>query len=201
MRLLVLSGFFGSGKTTLILRLAEALVAKWGMRVAVIVNDVGEVGIDDKVMKSYGLVVEELFGGCVCCELGSDLASTLMSLGETYKPDIAILEPSGAADPAPIIPTLRSIEQLKVDILPVTVVVDATQRDLVEEDFPVVTKKLKAADLILVNKIDIVDGEELGRVVEQVRKLNGSGEILPISGLKGVNVERVLTFLLGDRVG
>ncbi|MCP8317592.1 MAG: hypothetical protein H3Z51_12160 [archaeon] len=98
MQFLIISGFFGSGKTTLILELARELVIKRGKKVGIIVNDLGEVGIDDKVMRSYGLNVKEMFGGCICCEIAVNLPTTLKALKEAYNPDVVILEPSVIAD-------------------------------------------------------------------------------------------------------
>lgn len=81
MRLLVFSGFLGSGKTTLIIALAKRLAAA-GHRTCFVINEVGEIGIDQQVMRDGGLEVWEITAGCICCQLGSDLVATLHEISE-----------------------------------------------------------------------------------------------------------------------
>jgi G3E family GTPase len=96
MHLLLIAGFLGSGKTTLTINLSRAAVAR-GQRVAILVNEIGEIGIDNQLMRQLELNVWELFGGCICCSLSGDLVSSLQKLDSSYNPDLVILEPSGAA--------------------------------------------------------------------------------------------------------
>jgi uroporphyrinogen-III decarboxylase len=79
MRLLLFTGFLGSGKTTLVIRLARFAV-EHGQKVAILVNEIGEVGIDNQLMRRLDLNVWELLGGCICCTLSADLVSTLQEL-------------------------------------------------------------------------------------------------------------------------
>ncbi|HUV25388.1 MAG TPA: GTP-binding protein, partial [Methanomassiliicoccales archaeon] len=94
--MLIVTGFLGVGKTTLILRVIDS-IAETGAKVAVIVNDFGEVNVDGKVMEKYGLDVQELSGGCICCTLGVSLIETIRTLALNFKPDLIVMEPSGIA--------------------------------------------------------------------------------------------------------
>ena len=85
MKLLIIAGFLGSGRTTLLLEVARRLVAV-PQKIAIIENEVGEIGIDGKYLHQKGLQVQELFGGCVCCTLSADLVSTLEKIEKLYQP-------------------------------------------------------------------------------------------------------------------
>jgi G3E family GTPase len=98
LKLLLISGFLGSGKTTLLLQIARRLAAA-SQKVAIIENEVGEIGIDGQYLRREGLEVQEMFGGCVCCTLAVDLVTTLRKLEESVQPDRVILEATGVAPP------------------------------------------------------------------------------------------------------
>ncbi|MCP8318118.1 MAG: cobalamin biosynthesis protein P47K [archaeon] len=197
MQFLIISVFFGSGKTTLILELARELVIKRGKKVGIIVNDIGEVGIDDKVMKSYGLNVKEMFGGCICCEMAVNLPTTLKALKEVYNPDVVILEPSGIADASNVKKVLDSISNLKIDVLPVVALFDATQFDLLVESLPFIIAQLKSADKVLVNKIDRVsDSYYMKRLEEEIQKVNEDANVMQISALHKLNIDKVVENIL-----
>ena len=101
MNLLLFSGFLGSGKTSLVLRVVQYALDK-NIKVAILVNEIGEVGIDNQLMRQLDMNVWELLGGCICCTLSADLVSTLEQLDREYAPELVIIEPSGAADPRSI---------------------------------------------------------------------------------------------------
>ncbi|MGB9659604.1 MAG: GTP-binding protein [Nitrososphaerales archaeon] len=193
MQFLIVSGFFGSGKTTLILELAKELFLDRKKKLAIIVNDIGEVGIDDKVMKSYGLNVKEMFGGCICCEIAVNLPTTIKTLKENYNPDLVILEPSGVADAFNVNKVLDSMDGIDLEVLPVVTLFDATQLDLLLASYPFIIKQLKSADLVLINKIDkISDSSYLKDVEEEIRKINGEANIIRISALHKSNINKVV---------
>src|SRR5512147_1688156 len=98
MRLLLFAGFLGSGKTTLILALAKRAALERA-RVCVLVNEVGEVGIDGEVLRLGDMEVVEITGGCICCQIGVDLVRALRDLEQEFGPDLVIVEASGIATP------------------------------------------------------------------------------------------------------
>jgi G3E family GTPase len=200
MKLMVVSGFFGCGKTTFIINAAKRLVENYSLKIAVIVNDIGEIGIDDKVISSYGLKVKELFGGCVCCQLGDDMIKTLRSVERRVKPDVAILEPSGAADPSQILSIVSLSKNFELQMLPLVVLVDATQFKLLLSEMPLAIRKIAFGEIVLINKMDQVSTAELSDVTREVRKFNQRAVIRQISAKKGEGIEPVLEILMRDGV-
>ncbi len=196
MKLMVVSGFFGSGKTTFIITAAKRLVENHGLKIAVIVNDIGEIGIDDKVISSYGLKVKELFGGCVCCQLGDDMIKTLRLVERRVKPDIAILEPSGAADPSQVLSVVSLAKNFELQLLPLVVLVDATQFKLLLSEMPLAIRKIAFGEIILINKVDQVSSGELSDVTREVVKVNQRAAIHEISAKREEGIEPVLEVLL-----
>ena len=102
-----LAGFLGSGKTTLLIRLGTAL-GRAGRRVAIIVNEVGEVGVDGAVIESNGLRSVELTEGCICCSLSGSLQNTLRQVSTEFEPDVIMIEPTGLALPNKIKQIVRT---------------------------------------------------------------------------------------------
>ena len=131
MELLLFTGFLGSGKTTVILALAKRLAAA-GRPTAIIVNEVGEIGIDQSVLRDGGLEVFEITSGCICCQIGADLVRTLQTLQDGYHPSLVIVEASGVATPRGVLENLRyfkgDLEQVRTVSL-----VDPTRLEMLLE--------------------------------------------------------------------
>ncbi len=166
----IVTGFLGSGKTTLLSHvLAHGLKGK---PVAVVMNEIGEVGIDGQVVTGLNYVEKmvELSSGCICCSIDEyrfDLA--IQELIETVHPHLIIIESTGLADPEPLTYRVKAAG-LKLDA--VITVVDAAnvQRFLKETD--VATAQIEAADFLVVNKIDLVATDDVARVERRLRKMN-----------------------------
>lgn len=159
MHLLLISGFLGSGKTTLIIRLAQ-VASRNGSRVAVVVNEIGEIGIDDQVMRQVGLNAWELLGGCICCTLAGDLVKTLESLDADYVPDLAVVEASGAANPRTVLSALPYYRGKPLDSIRTLTVVDPLRLPMLLETLtPLVTSQIEQADVVVVNKTDLASAE------------------------------------------
>lgn len=191
MKLLLISGFLGSGKTTLLLEIARRLTAD-SERIAIIENEVGEVGIDGAYLRREGLEVQEIFGGCVCCTLSVDLVTTLKKLEPLFQPDRVILEASGVARPGDIVPTVRQYASMVEDVQ-VLVLVDASRYEmLLEVMHPMVTAQIGAADIVAINKIDEIDEPDLERIAKSVTGLNGEARVLAVSAEKQINLEALM---------
>jgi cobalamin biosynthesis protein CobW len=175
---LIVSGFLGSGKTTLVQHLLRRAQAA-GMRVAVVSNEFGELGIDRALLSEGGEVLVELQGGCVCCQLSNELLNTLQMLWERFQPDQVIVETSGVALPGDVQLNFwrEPVSEWISDDL-VVVVVNAEQvlegRDL-DGTF---AHQVNSADLVLLNKIDLVPAGAIGEVEARVRELEPEAAIL-----------------------
>ena len=190
MNLIILSGLLGSGKTSLILSLAHFIVeneetAKSNL--VIIENEVGDIGIDDKVLKSGGFSVRELFAGCICCQLTSDLIITLNDIDEKINPKWVIIETTGLAYPGKILGNLNKYGKGIESIRTVTIV-DAERFNELTDIIPVLVEtQVSQGDTILINKIDLVAESELEYVENCVKKLNEKAILYKVSATTKVN--------------
>jgi len=189
--ILCIAGFLGSGKTTVLLEVARAM-AEDGTRLAVIENEIGEVGIDGGYVREQGLPVRELFGGCICCTLQSGLVETLLAVESENDPEWVIIEPTGLAAPGDILGVV--VDHCRsVDVIRVLTLVDAPRWPMLLEIVePLVTAQLQTADVVAVNKIDDVDEAALAAVMRSVRSLAGKASVLPVSAGTGAGMKRLL---------
>lgn len=195
MDLLIIAGFLGAGKTSVLVPLAKAFVQA-GRRVAIIENEVGKVGVDDQLLKSEGLPVKELFSGCICCSLRLDLVSTMLELERSYRPDVVLLEPSGVAGPDAVADAFNGYGGEIARRQVVTVVDAARFETLFKLNLPIFQAGLNVADLVLINKMDKVDAAALARIETAIRSLRSEVKVRPVSALHGTNLDGVVAGLL-----
>lgn len=190
MNLIIFGGFLGSGKTSLILSLAHYLVENQGSvtsDLVIIENEVGEIGIDDKVLKSGGFNVKELFAGCICCQLTADLITTLNDINEKINPKWVIIETTGLAYPSKILNSLEKYGK-GIESIRTVAVADAERWDELTTITPVlIENQVSQGDTILINKIDLVTESELQQVENHVRQLNEKAVLYKVSGNKPVD--------------
>lgn len=171
MHLLTISGFLGSGKTTFIVNLAEK-ATQIGFRTAILVNEIGEIGIDDQLMRQLDLNVWQLLNGCICCSLATDLPGTLQKLAEEFSPDLVLLEPSGAADLQNVLSTLVYYRGEPLQSQLNIVLLDPLRLEkLMKVLNPLITCQINHANVILINKADVATKDELAYAKEIVEKL------------------------------
>lgn len=181
MKLLLFSGFLGSGKTTLILRLVQYALKK-NIKVAILVNEIGEVGIDNQLMRQLDMNVWELLGGCICCTLSADLVSTLKKLEQDYAPELVIIEPSGSADPKSILMALPYYKGTPFESQVTVSVLDPLRLDvLIEVMTPLITSQLKDAGHILISKCDLATDEQIAFAHKISQENNPEASVLNYS--------------------
>lgn len=191
MRLITISGFLGSGKTTLIVKLAEATL-KLGLKSAILVNEIGEMGIDNQLMKQLDLNVYQLLGGCLCCTLSSDMPVTLQKLVEEYAPDVVFMEPSGAAELQKVQSALKWYEGKPFEVHKTVILLDALRLGILFKALtPMITSQITGADLILLNKTDSATDEELRDALDVVRQVQPEREVIQIAAKKQLPPELI----------
>ena len=168
----VLTGYLGAGKTTLLNRI---LSEPHGKKYAVIVNEFGEIGIDNDLVVGADEEVFEMNNGCICCTVRGDLIRILDGLMRSKgKFDAIIVETTGLADPAPVAQTFFMDENVgrRTKLDAVVTVADAKWLNDRLKDAPEAKNQIAFADVILINKTDLVSPDELGDVEARVRGIN-----------------------------
>ena len=177
MRLLLFSGFLGSGKTTLVLRVIRHAIEK-GYKPAILVNEIGEVGIDNQLMRQLDLDVWELLGGCICCTLSADLVSTLEKLSTEYSPDVVIIEPSGAADPKAILGALPYYKGPPFESFITISVIDPLRVEMLMAVMsPLISSQIQHADVVLISKCDQATPEEIESATKAATEYNPEARV------------------------
>ncbi len=192
MKLVQIAGYLGSGKTTLIIALSKGL-SEQGKRVAILVNDVGEVSVDGSVMEEYGLTVKDIGGGCICCQVAGSMLKTLELLANGPNPDIIIIEPTGMAVPKAIKETvlMLSVKKVTIEIGPTIVLFDMTRSEKLlnyETLKRLITTQLKDADIVALSKADMVSEEAIGHAGETVHLINPKADIIRLSTRTGMGL-------------
>jgi len=198
----VLTGYLGAGKTTLLNRI---LTEPHGKKFAVIVNEFGEIGIDNDLVVGADEEVFEMNNGCICCTVRGDLIRIIEGLMKRKgKFDAIIVETTGLADPAPVAQTFFVDEDVsaRARLDAVVTVVDARWLKNQLKDAPEVKNQIAFADVIVLNKIDLVNAEELVSAEKSIRSINAYATIhkttrssVPLDAVLGKNafdLDRIL---------
>jgi G3E family GTPase len=172
----ILTGFLGSGKTTLLRHVLDHGLK--GKPVAVVMNEIGEVGIDGRVVTGLSAVEKmvELSSGCICCQIDDykfDLA--IQEIVETAKPHLIIIESTGLADPEPL---AYRVKAAGLGLDAIITIVDVANFDRHEREAQVARAQIEAADFLVLNKLDLVDEVAVTRLERRVAKMNGRAERL-----------------------
>lgn len=188
----VLTGYLGAGKTTLLNRI---LTEQHGKRYAVIVNEFGEIGIDNDLIVDADEEVFEMNNGCICCTVRGDLIRIIEGLMKRKGSfDAIVIETTGLADPAPVAQTFFVDDDVsaKARLDAIVTVVDAKHLLLRLADSHEAEEQIAFADVILLNKVDLVSEQELEEVRQRVRAINNQAKLF-----ETVNAEVPLDQVLG----
>lgn len=187
----VLTGYLGAGKTTLINRI---LSEQHGKRIAVIENEFGEVSVDQQLVIGADEEIFETSNGCICCTVRGDLIRILTQLRKRRERfDAVLIETTGLADPGPVAQTFFIEEELKeyYSLDAIVTLVDARHIEQELERDTIAREQIAFADIVLLNKIDLVDASALARIEQRVHGISGSAVVLRTRNAD-VALERVL---------
>jgi G3E family GTPase len=170
----LITGPLGSGKTTLLRHLLDVVWKK----IAIMMNEFGEIAIDSQIIEGKNIRLAELGGGCVCCSLLGEFEAAVTEVIDTVHPDLIIVETTGVAEPDALMFNIQeSLPQVRLDGVVTVADADAMVR------FPRLGQtgraQIEAADIILLNKVDLVPTEALAEVRARLAHLNDSAPILP----------------------
>lgn len=174
-RLVILSGFLGSGKTTFLNQFIEFYTNR-GQFVTVIQNEIGEVGVDGKLLEGDDSVIE-LDEGCVCCTLSGGLSSGVRRLVERFRPEVIVLESTGLANPFNLVRELEDLSHM-VRLECVVTLADASNFHRNLEAGEVALEQIRAADVIVLNKCDLAGQEALAEIRRSIERLNVRARVL-----------------------
>jgi G3E family GTPase len=163
----LLTGWLGAGKTTLLNHLLATGLG--GRRVAVIVNDIGEIGVDGRLVQAGALTVAEIASGCICCSAGDEFDATLDRVYRELRPEAILVETTGVANPLAL---LTVLEDARFRLDTVVTVVDAAEFARYHRYAVVVELQVAFADLIVFNKADLATPDQMRESERLVRQFN-----------------------------
>ena len=191
----VISGFLGAGKTTLIKKLFASDLKN--EKVVLIENEFGEIGVDGAFLKDSGVQIKEINSGCICCSLVGDFSKSMKEIVEKFSPDRIIIEPSGVGKLSDIIKAIEKVEEpLKINI--VATVVDGGKCKMYFKNFgEFYDDQIKQANTVIVSKTDKLGEEKILAAFELIKSLNPHATIVttPVTELEP---NKLLSVLEGD---
>ncbi len=203
--LILVGGFLGSGKTTLLQRAAHYLLSQ-GKRVGLITNDQARDLVDTEILQNAGLSVEEIAGGCFCCRF-PDLIEASGRLVKNIDADVLIAEPVGSCTDisATILQPLKELFTGQFELAPFSVLVDPMRlQEILDPRMSsslhpsaryILRKQLEEADIIAINKVDLLSHEDLAELQSRTRKLFPETPQIALSALTGDGVREWLDLL------
>ena len=167
----ILTGFLGAGKTTL---LNYILKQQHGYKFAIIVNEVGKIGIDGQLVENQKEEIVQMNNGCLCCTVRKDLVKGVQNLVKKGGFDYLLIETTGIADPGPVAQTFLNIPQLQqyVRLDSIITVVDSEQIEKQMKETETAKEQVAMADFLLLNKTDLVPDEQLTALESRIRQIN-----------------------------
>ena len=192
MQIHVLGGFLGSGKTTLLMRIANTYI-RAGKKVAVLVNEMGDIGVDGATLMSEGYNTVELPDGCVCCSLSAELQIAIRNIRRDLQPEIMLIEPTGLAIPTKIIEAIDMIPDFGDYVADIIGVVDPVRfRLFVSKKGKFMAEQLEGSSIVMMNKIDVAPEAEIEFTEAWVKERMPDVDIKKVSALNGDGIEEAL---------
>ena len=190
----IISGFLGAGKTTLIKKLLKD--GFQGEQVVLIENEFGEIGIDGVFLKEAGIQIREMNSGCICCSLVGDFGTSLKEVVTKYDPDRILIEPSGVGKLSDVIKAVQGVQdEVDIKLNSYTTVVDAKKCKMYMKNFgEFFDNQIQYAGAIIMSRTDIASEKKVQESLELLRSLNKDAAIIttPIENLDGKKLVEVM---------
>lgn len=190
----IISGFLGAGKTTLIKKLLKD--GFQGEQVVLIENEFGEIGIDGGFLKEAGIQIREMNSGCICCSLVGDFGTSLKEVVTKYNPDRILIEPSGVGKLSDVIKAVQGVQdEVDIKLNSYTTVVDAKKCKMYMKNFgEFFDNQIQYAGAIIMSRTDIASEKKVQESLELLRSLNKDAAIIttPIENLDGKKLVEVM---------
>ena len=188
MKIIILGGFLGSGKTTVLMQLAKYITGLDGSpQVVILENEIGEVGVDDQLLAGASYTVENVFAGCICCSGAVDLVNGVKKIARDYDPDWLLIESTGMAVPSSVRTTLKDVLGLDSAVL---CIVDANRWLRIRKASPdFAVRQLEKIDMVLLTKIDKTDAAGLAESEADVKANVKNTELYKVNALLPIGEE------------
>lgn len=175
MKILVISGFLGAGKTTFI----KTLATKTGREYVIMENEYGETGIDGNLLQQDRLKVWELTEGCICCSLKSDFATSILTIANALNPEYLIIEPTGVGLLSAVIHNIEKIAYERIQLLaPITIVDANSVAHYLDAFYDIYTDQIRHSPYLLLSKTERMPDGEIQRIADTLHALNPAAKIL-----------------------
>lgn len=176
MKILIISGFLGAGKTTFIKELAK----RTKKEIAIFENEYGAEGVDGDILKEATEVnIWELTEGCVCCSAKGDFASSVLTIANTVNPEFLVIEPTGVAMLSNLINNLKQIEYEHIKLMAPISIADALSLDRYKNEFPEIYKdQIRFADTVILSKSEHLTDREANKLNEEISQINNSCNVI-----------------------
>ena len=185
MKIIILGGFLGSGKTTVLLQLAKYITLQPNQpQVVILENEIGEVGVDNQLLSGASFAVENIFSGCICCSGAVDLVEGVRKIAADYAPDWLLIEATGMALPSSIREKLLMNFDFGFTTLTIADASRWTRLLKVSPDF--VDEQVGCADSVIITKIDkLKDGADA--VIADIKSHTNGADIYPLNALEPID--------------
>ncbi len=168
----IITGYLGAGKTTLL----KEILSSTKQKIAVIMNEFGEIDIDSKIIKGKNVNIAELAGGCVCCSLTGEFEFAVKEIIKKYKPELIIVETTGLAEPDALIFDIESeLPDVKLDSIIALVDTDNFFKIPLGKTGKI---QIEMADIIILNKVDLINIREIDKLKLEIKKINPRANLI-----------------------
>lgn len=196
MKIILLGGFLGSGKTSVLMKIVQYITkhntSDKKTPLVIIENEIGEICVDSKILGD--LKVKELFSGCICCSLAGDLTISINQIHEDFDPEYIIVEATGLALPNKIADTILQYTK-DCEYLKIITIADASRFDEITESVDIFfNNQMKCGNIMLLNKIDLVDENKKNQILTRLSDINRNAELYAICANQNIDcvLEKIL---------